>query len=80
MGPGKMIENYLHDVGFQLRNSALEVRKNLDAAVADEEKRFLEGKLLAYNEVISLLISQARSFDLSPSLLALDGFDPDSDL
>jgi len=74
------IENYLLDVGSQIKSSALEVRTHLGGAVDDKNKLFLEGKLLAYNEVISLLISQAKAFDLNPKLLALDGFDPDTEL
>ena len=35
---------------------------------------------MAYYEVLSLMLSQAEGFGLSPDDLGLDGFDPDRDV
>jgi hypothetical protein len=37
------------------------------------------GRLVAYHEVLSLLVSQAESFQLPKEDLHLQGFDPDRD-
>ncbi len=41
---------------------------------------FQAGRALAYTEVLSLMQSQADSFQIPREVLALDGFDPVSDL
>jgi len=40
----------------------------------------LDGKLIAYNEVLSLMLSQATAFQIDPESLGLAGFDPDNEL
>jgi hypothetical protein len=40
----------------------------------------MSGRLMAYYEVVSLLISQARTFELSIDDLHLEGLNPDRDL
>ena len=75
----KMTENYLHDLGILIKQNGLEVRRELETSL-EEKRAFWEGKLLAYNEVLSLIISQAQAFGLDPSILGLGDFDPDTDL
>lgn len=38
---------------------------------------FYKGRLLAYNEVLSLMINQAVAFGLDLDLIGLKNFDPD---
>jgi hypothetical protein len=74
-----MIEKYAYDVATEIRKNAVDLRDQIERA-ADTEREFLTGKLLAYNEVLSLLITQARSFGIDPGALGLADFDPDRDL
>ena len=69
--------NYLLDLGNLIKRDALDVKaERSKATLAD--KAFLDGKLLAYNEVLSLMLSQAVAFELDPESLGLEGFDPDN--
>lgn len=71
--------NYLLDLGNLLKEDALDVKREHSlAAAADRE--FLGGKLLAYNEVLSLMLSQAAAFQIDPKSLGLADFDPDKEL
>jgi hypothetical protein len=71
---------YLYDLGFFLREAALDAKAARDAAAGMESEPFQGGKTLAYYEVLSLLIAQADAFDLPLEDLRLDGLDPDRDL
>ena len=71
--------HYLHDLGVQLRSDAIEV-KSLRSRATPEEREFLDGKLFAYYEVLSLIVNQARTFQVDPALIGLGGFDPDKEL
>jgi hypothetical protein len=72
-------ENYVLDLGNLLKRDALSTLQH-HATAAPTDKSFWDGKLLAYNEVLSLMLSQAKAFGVDPKRLGLDGFDPDKDL
>lgn len=74
-----MIDQYIYDVATELRKNAVDVRDQMEKS-NEADRTFLSGKLLAYNEVLSLMITQARSFGIDPASLGLGGFDPDRDL
>jgi hypothetical protein len=72
-------QHYVCDLGKLLREAALEVKHSRDSA--DKDARDYEtGRLMAYNEVISLMQQQAVAFGLSLEEVNLDGIDPDSEL
>lgn len=71
------VVNYLRDLGYLVREAAVEARDRSQASAGDG---FEVGRAAAYHEVASLMESQARSFGLDLSALAFDGFDPDRDL
>jgi hypothetical protein len=73
-------ENYLFDLAYQLRDKALQAKKAHAAAKGTEDEAFQAGRSLAYYEVMSLLISQAESFQLPIKDLHLEGLNPDRDL
>jgi hypothetical protein len=71
--------NYLLDLGNFLKRDALDVKaERSNATFAD--RAFLDGKLLAYNEVLSLMLCQAVAFGLDPKSIGLEDFDPDKEL
>jgi hypothetical protein len=72
--------NYLFDLGFLLREGTLEAKQALHAAKGTADEAFQAGRLMAYYEVLSLVVGQARTFGLPPEDLRLEGFDPDRDL
>jgi hypothetical protein len=70
---------YLSDLGKLLREGAFQAKDARNAATG-EQRMFEDGRLMAYNEVVSLLQQQARAFELSLEDVALEGIDPDNDL
>jgi hypothetical protein len=71
----------LHDVGAALRDRALEARqRKRSAARGSPEYEFESGRLLAFNETISILQQYAEGFDIPASELQLDAIEPDRDL
>jgi hypothetical protein len=75
----KTYQYYLRDLGVFLKEDALEAKMELHSAPPGD-RAFLQGKLIAYNQIISLLISQATAFDIPLEDISLKGFDPDRDL
>jgi hypothetical protein len=73
------LEAYLRDLGGLLKESAFEARQARDSAVG-VSREFLAGRVLAYNEVISLLQQQCHSFGLELKVVGLEDIDPDRDL
>ena len=72
---------YLYDLGPILKERALEHKAPRDAARPDSEDRaFLSGVVLGYNEVISFLQQQPDGFQIGRQELRLDDIDPDRDL
>ena len=72
--------NYLADLGFLLRQQAIAARDASVAASGTEDAAYETGRVMAYHEVMSLVVSQAEAFQLPLKDLRLDGFDPEGDL
>jgi hypothetical protein len=72
--------NYLFDTGYLLREMALEARESLREAKGTTNEDFQSGRLMAYYEVMSLLISQAQTFELPIDDLHMEGLNPDRGL
>ena len=72
---------YLYDLGPILKDRAFEHKAERDAAPdGSDERSFLSGLVLGFNEVISILQQQADGFEISRKDLRLEDIDPDSDL
>jgi hypothetical protein len=69
-------ENYLRDLGFTLKEYALDAKNR----ATTNENEFDSGYLAGYHRVISLMQQQAEAFGIPLEKLALDGIDPDQDL
>jgi hypothetical protein len=69
--------NYLADLGALLLELAANARVAANEPDAGDYER---GRLFAYYEVISLLLNQARAFQVSAADLGLDGFDAEREL
>lgn len=72
--------NYLRDLGYLIREAAVDAKRQASATRGSEGGAFEVGRLQAYHEVVSLMLSQATSFKLAPEDLSLEDFAPDSDL
>jgi hypothetical protein len=72
-------DNYLRDLGYLVRESALEAKRRANEA-ADDDRAFEQGRALAYYEVVSLMKEQALAFGIDPSRLSLADVNPDQDL
>lgn len=67
---------YVSDLGKLLKERAFDAKTERDAKGGEFEL----GRLLAYNEVISLMQNQAQVFGLPLEEIGLAGIDPDNDL
>jgi hypothetical protein len=73
------LSGYLLDLGHLVREAAVEAKKTRNSA-ASNSRDFESGRLMAYNEVVSLMQQQAIAFDLSFKEIGLEDIDPDNDL
>ena len=74
-------KDYLFDLGFLIKERALEARRERDSAsLGSVEREFDAGRVLAFNEVISIMQQQAEGIGLPLSDLRLDDIEPDRDL
>ena len=71
---------YLKDLGFLLREVAVKAKRDRDEARNHPGLGFMEGRLSALHEVISIMQLQAVAFGIEGEALALGGLDPDRDL
>jgi hypothetical protein len=73
--------NYLFDLGHELKQDALDARRERDSAPeSSQERAFESGRLLAFYEVISTMRNRAEVFGIPLSDLRLDDIEPDRDL
>ena len=70
-------DDYLQDLGQQLREYALEAKKRADAGGRSD---FDCGYLSGFHRVISLMQQQAETFGIPLEDLGLAGIDADEDL
>jgi hypothetical protein len=74
-------KDYLFDLGFLIKERAIEACRQRDALPRDSgEREFQAGRALAFNEVISIMQQQAEGLGLPLSDLRLDDIEPDRDL
>jgi len=69
-------ENYLHDLGFLIREMALEAKSK--SAISRSDFDF--GYLAAFHRVVSLMQQQADAFGLPVEIMRLENLDPDEEL
>lgn len=74
-------QNYLYDLGFTLKARALKAKQERDAAPdGSEERTYLSGRLMGFNEALSIIQQDAAGFEIPLAELRLDDLDPDNDL
>lgn len=71
---------YLYDLGFLLKEEALEAKRARDEARGTSHYDFAAGELIALYGVISLMQQLAEGFDIPLEELRLEDIDPDRDL
>ena len=76
----ELAENYLLDLGRELRDQAFEAKRRFHAASNEEERNFESGRYTAYYEVISLMLNQCVAFSVPASTISLEGLDPEIEL
>jgi len=69
-------KNYLYDLGFLLKEYALEAKRDFD----QESDEFNAGYVSCFHRVISLMQQQAEAFDIPVEEIGLNGVDADEDL
>ncbi|MHB0915157.1 MAG: hypothetical protein ACYC4M_05655 [Thermoleophilia bacterium] len=72
---------YLYDLGYDIKLRALEAKHERDDAPDESDtKSYHAGRIMAFNEIISMMQQQAEGFGIPFSDLRLDDIDPDKDL
>ena len=78
---GEKCKLFVFDVGYYIKERALDAKKERDAVPkGTPEYDFRCGRVIAYNEVISILQQTAEGFGIALEELQLDDIDPDRDL
>jgi hypothetical protein len=72
--------DYLQDLGFLVKDNALEARRKQKEAEGTSAADFANGYSLAWYEIVSLLQGQAVAFQLPLEDLGLERFNPDREL
>ncbi|HZI65034.1 MAG TPA: hypothetical protein VFF17_00580 [Thermoanaerobaculia bacterium] len=73
-------KNYLLDLGFEIRRLALEAKADMASAPDASSREFETGRLMALNEVVSVMQQQATGFGIPLTDLRLADIEPDRDL
>lgn len=74
-------ENYLLDLGVILKERALDARRQRDVLPMESSDRsFQSGRVIAFNEVISIMQQQAKGLGIPLTDLRLEDMEPDRDL
>ena len=74
-------QDYLFDLGRILRERAQSAVQRRNAAPrGSPDREFQGGRVIAFNEVISIMQQQAEGLGIPVSELQLDGVIPDRDL
>lgn len=71
---------YLRDLGFLLKERALETLAQARQEPQEGVGEFHNGRSAAFYEVISPMLGQAKNFGITAESLALAGVDPERDL
>ena len=74
------LQTYLYDLGKILKDDAREAARDYHAASPADRGGYLEGRQLAYYEVITTLQQQAIAFGSPFEILNLADIDPDKEL
>lgn len=74
-------KHYLHDVGLDIKVRALAAKQSLlKTSTGTEEHSLQFGRVMAFNEVISILQQNAEGLGIPLHELRLDDIVPDRDL
>lgn len=77
----KQHAHYLHDLGLIVKERAFEaLRQRDELPLGGVDRAFQSGRVIAFNEVISIMQQQAEGFGIALTELRLEDVDPDRDL
>jgi|WetSurMetagenome_2_1015567.scaffolds.fasta_scaffold635566_2 hypothetical protein len=77
----KKYQLFLHDLGKVLADRAFEAKHERNVTLGrSDDYHFQSGRLMGFNEVISILQQQAVAFGIDLAEIQIDQIDPDRDL
>lgn len=72
---------YLRDLGLLIKERALNAKEDRNKEQKNSDGYMYEsGRIMAFNEIISIMQQQAEAFEIALRELCLDDIDPDNDL
>ncbi len=74
------LSNCTHDIFTEIKQSALNAKSNKLRATSEEDEMYAFGYLMAYHEVMSLIVQQLDAFGIDKAKFSLDEFNPDFEL
>jgi len=72
-----IFENYLRDLGFEIKELALKAKKKRDASRGTDEEPFNNGYLMGFHRVVTLMQQQAEAFGIPLNKINLDDIEAD---
>jgi len=75
------LQAFLHDVGGYIKERAQQAVQVRDCEeVGSLNRQYQNGRVMGFNEAISILQQTAKGFDIPLSALSLEDIEPDRDL
>lgn len=78
--PDERYKWYLYDLGFLIKEYALDAKKRFVESKGTEKEMYEAGERMAFYSVVTLMQQQAEGFGIPLSDLRLDDINPDRDL
>ena len=75
-----VLADYLLDLGAAVKQRAYEAREEKRAATETGDTAYQIGRLMAFNEVVTIMQLQADAFGIPRTALSLEDVEPDKDL
>jgi hypothetical protein len=80
MPSDELYENYVHDIGFLIKELALAAKAKFDLAKGSQDEDFAGGYLTGLYGVVTTMLHSAEGFQIPAEKLTWEGLDPERDL
>ncbi len=73
-------KDYLRDLGFLIKEVAMESKHQYLKTLGSDENQFAAGYVMGLHRIVSLMQQQAKGFNISLKEICLEDIDPEEDL
>jgi hypothetical protein len=75
-----LFEDYVHEIGFLIKEMALEAKADRESAKGTPSEAYATGYLTGFYAVVTTMLQLADGFQIPAEKLTWEGLDPDKDL